>query len=298
MSNTKTNIKPFFSIVIPTLNEEKYLPLLLKDLSKQSFGIENFEVIHVDGGSEDKTLEKAQKFAKNYPAKNSLNIKSITIDVKNVATQRNAGAKLASGEWVLFMDADNRLDSYFLDGIKYNLAKTPECDCFTTWIKAFEESQRNEAIIKTINFSTELYNLVGKPTALGAFIGVKTKITKKIVFDESQKVYEDALYIKNASDHGYKYQIFRDPKFYYSLRRMKKEGTLMIAAKGALLSLHYLQGKDFTHHTFGYNMEGGNSYTQNTPSIIRDFPDFIKNASKKQLSQAKKLLNNLKELQV
>ena len=54
--------RPFFSIIIPSLNEEKYLPLLLEDLSQQTF--KSFEVIIIDGKSEDKTIELAKTFNK------------------------------------------------------------------------------------------------------------------------------------------------------------------------------------------------------------------------------------------
>jgi glycosyltransferase involved in cell wall biosynthesis len=49
---------PFISIIIPTLNEEKYLPKLLTDFKKQKN--KNFEIVIVDGHSEDKK-EKSQE---------------------------------------------------------------------------------------------------------------------------------------------------------------------------------------------------------------------------------------------
>jgi len=55
-------MKPFFSIVIPTLNEEKYLPNLLNDLTKQKE--KDFEIIVVDGKSEDRTIDIAIKYKK------------------------------------------------------------------------------------------------------------------------------------------------------------------------------------------------------------------------------------------
>ena len=287
--------KPFFSIIIPTLNEEKYLPLLLEDLSKQTFGVKNFEVIHVDGNSEDKTIEVAQKNAKNKP---KLNIQSIIIKERNVSSQRNTGAQKAKGKWVIFMDADNRLDNYFLDGIKYQLAKNPECDIFTTWAKAFEPTQKNQAIMNTFNFTTELYKIIGKPGAFGALIGITNEASKKLAFDETQKVYEDTLFVQKAAKSGCKYYIFQEPGFYYSLRRLQKEGTIRLAAKGAILSLRYLQGKEFSNRNFGYEMDGGKTYSADTKPLIFGLRDFIKTASQKQLAQAKKLLQNLKELQV
>jgi cellulose synthase/poly-beta-1,6-N-acetylglucosamine synthase-like glycosyltransferase len=49
------------SVIIPTYNEQKYLPKLLKDLSEQNFEY-GFEVIVVDK-SEDKTADEAKKFS-------------------------------------------------------------------------------------------------------------------------------------------------------------------------------------------------------------------------------------------
>ena len=53
---------PYFTIVIPTLNEEDLLPHLLNDLCKQTY--KNFDVIVVDGKSLDNTVVKAQAFNK------------------------------------------------------------------------------------------------------------------------------------------------------------------------------------------------------------------------------------------
>ena len=53
-----------FSIIIPTLNEERNLPNLLKELSEQTFN--DFELIVVDGLSDDKTLVKANSFKDKF----------------------------------------------------------------------------------------------------------------------------------------------------------------------------------------------------------------------------------------
>ena len=81
------------SIIIPTLNEEKYLPLLLKEIKKQNSA--DYEIIVADAGSEDKTIE----IAKNYGCK--------IIPGGLPARGRNEGAKIAQGDIFLFMDADN-----------------------------------------------------------------------------------------------------------------------------------------------------------------------------------------------
>ena len=55
-------ISTFFSVIIPTLNEEHFLPKLLADLSLQTF--KRFEVIVIDANSSDKTVSLAREYAK------------------------------------------------------------------------------------------------------------------------------------------------------------------------------------------------------------------------------------------
>ena len=93
------------SVIIPALNEEKQLPILLRSLSLcNSLDI---EVIVVDGKSEDKTLEIVSQFSKQ--AEGSIKFRGITSDKRNVSYQRNLGAENASNEILVFMDADTAI---------------------------------------------------------------------------------------------------------------------------------------------------------------------------------------------
>jgi rSAM/selenodomain-associated transferase 2 len=84
------------SIIIPALNEERALPLTLDSLLQQTG---YFEVIVVDGGSHDRTVEMAHR----WPA-----VKVIT-SLAGRAVQMNAGAAIAQGELLLFLHADTLL---------------------------------------------------------------------------------------------------------------------------------------------------------------------------------------------
>lgn len=86
------------SVIIPTLNEEKYLKHTLQDLARQTF--RNFELIVKDGRSTDSTVEIAREFA------------DIVVSEKDVSIgdARNQGAKHASGKILAFLDADTFLD--------------------------------------------------------------------------------------------------------------------------------------------------------------------------------------------
>ena len=84
------------SIIIPTINEANNLPLLLSDLSSiQQEG----EIIIVDCGSEDKTVD----IANNYGAKVCISKE------RNRGLQLNLGAKNSKGDWLIFLHADTRL---------------------------------------------------------------------------------------------------------------------------------------------------------------------------------------------
>ena len=93
------------SIIIPTINEANNLPLLLSDLSIIH---KDVEVIIVDSGSEDKTIDIANIYeAKVYKSKE-----------RNRGLQLNIGAKNSKGEWLIFLHADTRLTHDWFTKIK------------------------------------------------------------------------------------------------------------------------------------------------------------------------------------
>lgn len=280
--------KPLFSIVIPTLNEEKFLPLLLEDLTKQTFPKELFEVIHVDGKSTDQTTAKAAAFQKQ------LNLKTLVAQKRNVAFQRNLGAESATGEWVIFMDADDQLPSHFLDGIKYQLAKHPTTDVFTTWSQPKSLTSLEGSITRILNLGLELYNSSGKPSAFGAMIGVRKKLLGQAKFDETQKFMEDTFFVQSVIDQGGHFRIFKEPRYVFSLRRFEKEGTLKFVSNGALLQLKYLQGHDFKDEE-SYKMLGGSYYDKMTPSFFKNVISQVRKMPMQQLERTRKILKTINE---
>lgn len=93
---------PELSIIIPTLNEEAVLPLLLNDLVVQQAQLP-FEVIVSDGGSSDNTREVTATFF----ADGRLSGKVLS-GPSGRGLQLNAGADIARAEWLLFLHADSR----------------------------------------------------------------------------------------------------------------------------------------------------------------------------------------------
>jgi len=96
------------SVVIPAYNEEKALPHTLRELLRQSG---DYEVIVVDGGSIDRTLAVLAEFSfSEYPSPLTPHPSRLQMAApKGRASQMNAGAKEASGHWLLFLHADTVL---------------------------------------------------------------------------------------------------------------------------------------------------------------------------------------------
>lgn len=288
------NSRPYFSIIIPTLNEEKFLPRLLEDLSHQTTN--KFEVIHVDGKSEDKTRDLAQKLAKKLPT-----FTQIISQVRHVSHQRNLGAKTAQGEYLIFIDADTQLPPYFLEGLSFQLHKEPT-DIFTTWSVPDSRKAGDKALITFINFGLEISNLVESPIAIGVLLGCTTKAFQKIGgFLEDVHYGEDEDFVKQGAKKRLKFKIYHQPRFVYSLRRFRKEGTLTTIQQMASKRLYALLGssKDSIFKPSGYSM-GGHIFQDDDPNrtLVDRIDNFIKDLANKTIPQKQrdKLTKFIKDL--
>lgn len=103
------------SVVLPTLNAAQWLPHCLASLAEQSF--KNFEVLVVDGGSNDETLSICHDFSRNA----DFSILAIQDDGVGVYQAMNKGFNSAQGSWCYFMGADDILfdENVFNDLTEY-----------------------------------------------------------------------------------------------------------------------------------------------------------------------------------
>lgn len=99
--------KPFFSIIFPVYNRELYLKEALDSILSQSF--QDFELIAIDDGSEDKSVEILQEYSSLFS-----NFSLITQNHLGVSQARNAGIEKAKGEYICFVDSDDLLTPNYL----------------------------------------------------------------------------------------------------------------------------------------------------------------------------------------
>lgn len=263
--------QPQFSVIIPALNEAKYLPKLLQDLVNQSFN--DFEVIVVDAGSRDKTVQLAKEYSKSLPSLTILNSTRA-----HVCTQRNLGASHAKSDILIFSDADNRLPPFFLQGIKYRLESTIG-DIFSVWLNPDITTPTNDTIAKAINIFLETQNSIKPKFFLESLFVIKKSAFHKVGgFDETVNYAEGKSFIQKAIKLGLKSKVIRDPMYTFSFRRLRKYGILNIAGRVARMELSELLGQDFHAKQVKklYPMLGGQYF--NKPNKAKN--KFLKNISK------------------
>ena len=96
------------SLVIPVYGVEKYIANCLKSVVNQEY--KDFELLLVNDGTKDKSVEVINNFLKDY----DLNYRIINKENGGLASARNEGIKKAKGEYVAFLDADDAISSDFL----------------------------------------------------------------------------------------------------------------------------------------------------------------------------------------
>lgn len=100
MSKNNNNSKPCFSIIIPTYNNADFLRESVNDVIRQT--IANWECIVIDNQSNDDTRSVIDSFQDRR-------LKLITVNNMGIiAKSRNIGIKIAEGNWLAFLDADDR----------------------------------------------------------------------------------------------------------------------------------------------------------------------------------------------
>lgn len=232
------------SIIIPTFNEERELPNLLKDIKMQKVDFE-YEVIIADANSSDKTIEIAKQFG------------AIITHGGLPGIGRNKGAKIAKGELLIFFDSDIRL---FNDSALQN------------FINEFEQRNLGVAtanIVPRTNswleyFGHEVYNLImrwqvnRRPYAPGSFIMAKKEIHNLINgFNEEIKLAEDHDYVARAGSIA-KFGILENGEIYVSVRRLQKDGKFRIMLKYIVAAIHIELIGPITHNKFNYKFGYGN----------------------------------------
>jgi len=233
------------SIIIPTLNEENYLPDLLKDIKKQDFS--DYEIIVADAGSSDNTV----KIAKSYGAK--------VVKGGAPAVGRNRGAKVASGEFLFFLDADVRLPKNFLKNAYCEMRKR-YLDLATCPFRAISNLLIDKIIFNIASLLMKLAQF-SVPHAPGSSIFVTKRLFERVGgFNERLKQAEDHDFVKRASRFR-PLRVLESTYVKVSTRRLDKEGRILLGKKYLQVELYRLFKGEVDKELFEYEFGNYNPQT-------------------------------------
>lgn len=132
------------SVIIPVYNGEKYVASCIETLQKQTMNT-GFELIFIDDGSKDRTLEIIRKYAEK-----DNRIRFFSQKNKGVSAARNLGVSNSIGEWIVFVDVDDEIEPEYLQDISEEIEKNPSIPVF---IYARHYVEKNSKTIDTTKFT-------------------------------------------------------------------------------------------------------------------------------------------------
>lgn len=195
------------SIIIPIYNVKNYLSHCLDSVIQQTY--ENIEVILVNDGSTDESV----RIAEEYVQKDN-RIRLIHQENKGLSGARNTGLKEAKGDYVFYLDSDDKLVSnaleLLLDAAEKHHADVVQGNFYYDYPDHLLLNQQQQKEVEVYNRNEAMWALLEHKTVLNFAWGklIKTDLAKKHEFPEG-KFYEDTFW---------KSQIIHDCTIYVSLK--------------------------------------------------------------------------------
>ena len=187
------------SVIIPCYNAENYFTECMESLLKQTIPLDMLEMILVDDASTDGTLEILKKYEEQF----SENILLISCDEnEGPGAARNMGLNYASGEYVVFVDADDYIKEDMLQKM-YEKIKLYDCDMAECGYHMFTDDGRG----KTFENRECFYNLIQNDekrkyiVERGSFNSCWGKIYKREFIEKYQIRFPEHIYMEDIYFH-------------------------------------------------------------------------------------------------
>ena len=214
---------PLFSIIVPIYNVERYLEQCIESVLAQNY--QNYELILVDDGSPDNSIDICTKYAKQHH-----NIVFIRKVNGGLSDARNAGIKLARGEYLMFLDSDDYWEG---TSILSDLAKiseeNPDLIIYDLTFRYKDNKKEYYPISKeglTGDYIADFYTLTSRnifrPSACNKVVKRKIIIDNQLFFPKG-KNHEDLDWSFNLAPYISSYALYDS---YFYIYRAKRLGSI------------------------------------------------------------------------
>lgn len=211
------------SIIVPIYKVEAYLDKCVESIVNQTY--KNLEIILVDDGSPDNCPKMCDKWAEK-----DSRIKVIHKPNGGLSDARNAGMKIACGEYVAFIDSDDYIDTKFI-GELYNVMKQEDCDIVECEVVKFNENET--PVILSDNLKAETVDTEKSLSMLIAENGFRQHVWNKLykaelalsVPFEKGKLNEDEFWTYQIFGKAKKVTKINLPMYFYLQRGSSIMGT-------------------------------------------------------------------------
>nr|WP_304159678.1 MJ1255/VC2487 family glycosyltransferase [Methanobrevibacter smithii] len=278
------------SIIILTYNEEEYLPVLLESIKQQDFS--DYEIIVADADSKDNTVKIAEEYG------------CIVVEGGMPAVGRNNGAKVAKGDYLLFLDSDLKLTEDYLAKVIYEF-KMERLGIAITQMKPLSKKTEDKLLHDLANLFMISVEKI-KPHGAGCYgIIAKRELHERCGgFNEELTFGEDTEYIERLAKKE-RFKVLRNAKIGVSTRRLEEEGLATLAKQYGKSTVNDFLGIRTEASDLNYGFDHGKEYVSKHKldkiALESEKLDQLKNSydeSKQKINTAKVYLKKVKKTKI
>lgn len=278
------------SIIIPTYNEEEYLPVLLESIKQQDFS--DYEIIVADADSKDNTVKIAEEYG------------CIVVEGGMPAVGRNNGAKVAKGDYLLFLDSDLKLTEDYLAKVIYEF-KMERLGIAITQMKPLSKKTEDKVLHDLANLFMISVEKI-KPHGAGCYGIIAKRELHECCggFNEELTFGEDTEYIERLAKKE-RFKVLRNAKIGVSTRRLEEEGLATLAKQYGKSTVNDFLGIRTEASDLNYGFDHGKEYVSKHKldkiALESEKLDQLKNSydeSKQKINTAKVYLKKVKKTKI
>lgn len=257
---------PLISVVIPVYNGEKTIRQTIESVINQTFS--NFELIVIDDGSQDSTLDIVRSISDSR-------LKVFSFPNAGLAASRNRGIQLASGDYISFIDADDLWTGDKLEAQLKALLDNPQAAVAFSWTDCIDESGQ---FSRRGNYSTVSGNVYAQLLLTdfienGSNLLIRSEAFKKVsYFNESLPAAEDwEMWLRLAAN--YEFVVVPSPQVLYRLSTTSMSANVVRQEAACLqvIDQAFAQAPDSVQHLKKPSL--ANLYKYLTYKVLAGVPD-------------------------